>query len=101
MLCFVIQVRAKCLEARAPLNFGSCKGPSTRCDKSCAIVILTCMKTTANATISVDQLTAKFKTWQLYTQSLEYIRQGKNLIRLVASCRWALKNTRSVVTREG
>ena len=25
------------------------------------------MKTTADATISVDQLTAKFKTWQLYT----------------------------------
>ena len=48
------------------------------------------MKTTADATISVDQLTAKFKTWQLYTQLLEYIRQGKNRIRLVASCRWAL-----------
>ena len=47
------------------------------------------MKTTADATISVDQLTAKFKTWQLYTQLLEYIRQGKNRIRLVASCRWA------------
>ena len=41
--------------------------------------------------ISVDQLTAKFETWQLYTQLLEYIRQGKNRIRLVASCRWALK----------
>ena len=49
------------------------------------------MKTTADATISVDQLTAKFKTWQLYTQLLEYIRQGKNRIRVVASCRWALK----------
>ena len=48
------------------------------------------MKTTADATISVDQLTAKFKTWQLYTQLLEYIRQGKNRIRLVASCRWSL-----------
>ena len=47
------------------------------------------MKTTADATISVDQLIAKFKTWQLYTQLLEYIRQGKNRIRLVASCRWA------------
>ena len=46
------------------------------------------MKTTADATISVDQLTAKFKMWQLYTQLLEYIRQGKNRIRLVASCRW-------------
>ena len=34
------------------------------------------MKTTADATISVDQLTAKFKMWQLYTQLLEYIRQG-------------------------
>ena len=29
------------------------------------------MKTTADATISVDQLTAKFKMWQLYTQLLE------------------------------
>ena len=48
------------------------------------------MKTTADGTISVDQLTAKFKTWQLYTQLLEYIRQSKNRIRLVASCRWAL-----------
>ena len=38
------------------------------------------MKTTADATISVEQLTAKFKTWQLYTQLLEYIRQGKNRI---------------------
>ena len=47
------------------------------------------MKTTADATISVDQLTAKFKMWQLYTQLLEYIHQGKNCIRLVASCRWA------------
>ena len=52
------------------------------------------MKTTADATISVDQLTAKFKTWQLYTQLLKYIRQGKNRIRLVASCRWALPDTR-------
>ena len=51
------------------------------------------MKTTADATISVDQLTVKFKTWQLYTQLLEYIRQGKNRIRLVASCRWAFKCT--------
>ena len=49
------------------------------------------MKTTADATISVDQLTAKFKTLQLYTQLLEYVRQGKNRIRLVASCRWALR----------
>ena len=49
------------------------------------------MKTTADATISVEQLTAKFKTWQLYTQLLEYIRQGNNRIRLVASCRWALR----------
>ena len=48
------------------------------------------MKTTADAIISVDQLTAKFKMWQLYTQLLEYISQGKNRIRLVASCRWAL-----------
>ena len=30
------------------------------------------MKTTADATISVDQLTAKFKTWQLYTHSNTY-----------------------------
>ena len=55
------------------------------------------MKTTADATISVDQLTAKFKTWQLYTQLLEYIRQGKNRIRLVASCRWALSRSKYVV----
>ena len=52
------------------------------------------MKMTADATISVDQLTAKFKTWQLYAQLLEYIRQGKNRIRLVASCRWALRQYR-------
>ena len=38
------------------------------------------MKTTADATISVDRLTAKFKSWQLYTQLLECIRQGKNRI---------------------
>ena len=49
------------------------------------------MKTTADATISVAQLNAKFKMWQLYTQLLEYIHQGKNRIRLVASCRWALR----------
>ena len=32
-------------------------------------------------------------TGQLYTQLLEYIRQGKNRIRLVASCRWAFTDT--------
>ena len=74
------------------------KGPSTRCDKSYAIVILTYEKI-ADATISVDQLTAKFKTWQLYTQLLEYIRQDKNRIRLVASCRWALKKLRNTVRK--
>ena len=41
--------------------------------------------------MKIDQLTAKFKTWQLYMQLLEYIRQGKNRIRRVASCRWALR----------
>ena len=74
------------------------KGPSTRCDKSYAIVIL---KTTADVTISVDQLTAKFKTWQLYTQLLEYVRQGKNRIRLVASCRWALRDNRQTLVYQG
>ena len=48
------------------------------------------MKTTADAIISVDQLTVKFKTWQLYTHLLEYIRQAKNRIQLVALSRWAL-----------
>ena len=56
------------------------------------------MKTTADATISVEQLTAKFKTWQLYTQLPEYIRQGKNRIRLVASCRWAFTQFLDLIT---
>jgi hypothetical protein len=51
------------------------------------------MKTTADATISVHKFMAKFKMCPLYTHLFEYIRQGKNRIRLTVSCRWAFNIT--------
>ena len=54
------------------------------------------MKTIADATIPVYQFMAKFKIWHFYTHLFEYIRQDKNRIRLVISCRWALRHHNTV-----
>jgi hypothetical protein len=54
------------------------------------------MKTIADATIPVHQFMAKFEMWHLYTHLFKYIRQDKNRIRLVVSCRWALKGHKLV-----
>ena len=50
------------------------------------------MKTTPNATVPVNKLQAKFEMLNLNMHLLKQIRQNKNLMQLVVSCKPALED---------